>query len=306
MGIRRLIHGDAMTVTDIVAKNHYFKSFDRKTIHVKEKYSVGMERHDRKVVCFPPCIYSHNFFDCPVLDYSIMDYLADKGFKVYAYDPRGFGSSYHPSNGKSISYKVEFQDAEALVNFVLSEAGTKNVSMVAFGSGAQVACGYAIHHPAQVDALVLMDFVWKFLPGVLSPQFKKMLLSQPNGYLQLNYVSDLFDNLLRFTTAKVLAWVKSEFIEAPVGPLLTAFKPFPLIKPAAKIQASILIIRGSQAEVTSESDSFDFLKTIDGQVRAYDILKSAGPVPSLEKRYYKTVLGDMAWFLTRFGSNIEE
>ena len=40
MGIRRLIHGDATTVTDIVTKNHYFKSFDRKTIHVKEKYSV--------------------------------------------------------------------------------------------------------------------------------------------------------------------------------------------------------------------------------------------------------------------------
>jgi len=58
--------------------------------------------------------------------------------------------------------------------------------------------------------------------------------------------------------------------------------------------------------VTSESDSFDFLKTIDGQVRAYDILKCAGPVPSLEKRHYKTVLGDIAWFLARFGSNIEE
>jgi pimeloyl-ACP methyl ester carboxylesterase len=305
MGIRRLIHGDATTVTDVVAKNHYFKSFDRKTIHVKEKYSVGMDRHDRIVVCFPPCIYSHNFFDCPVSDYSIMDYLADKGFKVYAYDPRGFGSSNHPLDGTSITYEVELKDAEALVNFVLGKTGAKTVSMVAFGSGAQVACGHAIRHPEQVDALALMDFVWKFHPP-LSLEFKEILLNQANGYLPLSVVADFFDKQLRFASPEILAWVHSTFTVAPVGPILTAFDPFPLIKPAEKIRARVLIIRGTEAGITSEADSFDFLSKISSQIRAIDVLEGAGPVPSLERKHYQTVLKDIGWFLARFVSNIEE
>lgn len=299
MSVPGLLSINFCTAASVVTKDHYFRSFDDKTIFVKEKSGVEKSSFRGAVVCFPPCIYSHHFFDCPVSDYSLMDDLAGQGFRVFAYDPRGFGSSYQPPDGRSITYEVELRDAEALVNFVLNETDAKTVSIVAFGSGAQVACGHALRYPEQVNALALMDFVWRVSPEPLSPKFKEMLLGQPNGYLQLSLVADFFDRLLRLTTPEILDWVKSTFTKAPVGPLLTAFEPMPLIKPVAKIKASVLIIRGTQAGITSEADSFDFLSKISSQIRAIDVLEGGGPVPSLEKKHYRTVLKDIAWFLAR-------
>jgi len=144
----------------VMVKDHHIKSFDGRTIYVKEKYTVDENKSAGVVVCFAPCIHSHEFFDCPVSDYSLMDYLARKGFRVFAYDRRGFGFSYHPPDGK-ITYEVMLRDAESVVKFVLTESRVKTVSMVAFGFGAQIACCHAVRHPEQVDALALMDFVWK-------------------------------------------------------------------------------------------------------------------------------------------------
>jgi pimeloyl-ACP methyl ester carboxylesterase len=228
-----------------------------------------------------------------------MDYLARKGFRIFAYDPRGFGSSYRPADGRNVTYQVELEDAEALINFVLSETGLRTVSMIAFGSGSMVAGGHALRHPDQVESLALMDFVWRVFPEPLPADFKEMLLNQPNGYLQISVVTDFFNRLLRFATPEIRAWVHSTFTEAPVGPFLTAFDPLPLIRPPDQVQASVLIIRGAQAEITSETDSFDFLSNISGQIRAIDVLEGAGPIPSLEKNHYQRVLKDIAWFLSK-------
>jgi hypothetical protein len=52
----------------IVSKDHHFKSFDGELLYVKEKYAVVENRLPNVVICFPPCIYSHHFFDCPISD----------------------------------------------------------------------------------------------------------------------------------------------------------------------------------------------------------------------------------------------
>ena len=285
----------------VMVKDHHIKSFDGRTIYVKEKYTVDENKSAGVVVCFAPCIHSHEFFDCPVSDYSLMDFLARKGFRVFAYDRRGFGFSYHPPDGK-ITYEVMLRDAESVVKFVLTESRVKTVSMVAFGFGAQIACCHAVRHPEQVDALALMDFVWKVLPvpkpHLPQPDNKEMLLSQPNGYMKLSSVADFFGWTLRFTTPEIRAWVKGTFTEAPVGPLLTA-DSLPLIKSVEKMHASILIIRGTRADITTQADSFDFLTKISSQIRAMEALEGAGPIPSLEREFYQTVFKDIAWFFSR-------
>ena len=293
-----IIVGGAFAGNPIMTKNHTFQSFDGNKIYVKEKYAPA-KKFVGIVVCFPPCIYSHHFYDCPVSDYSIMNYLAKKGFRVFAYDPRGFGLSYRPADGGNITYEVELKDARALVSFVLAITGAKVVSMVAFGSGAQVACGHAIRHPEQVNTLALMDFVWKVFPEPLPTGFKEMLLSQPNGYLRISLVTDFFDQLLRFATPEIKARVKTAFTDAPVGPFLTAFDPMPLLNPAKQFQSSVMIIRGTEARITSEADSFDFLGNISSQIRVMDVLEGAGPIPSLERNHYNRVLRDIAWFLSK-------
>ena len=281
-----------------LVKDHYFNSFDEKAIYVKEKSPVH-ERSTRVVACLPACCQTHHFFDCPVSDYSLMGYLAKKGFRVFAYDRRGFGASYHPPEGRSITYGVDLKDVEALVDFITLKTGVKSISIVAFGFGALVACLHAINHPDKVEALVLMDFIWKFQQPI-PPQVKETLLNQPDGYLKHSDMAGLFNGaLVPFASPEVVQWFHSTFTEAPVGPLLTVFEPMPLIKSVEKIKASVLIIRGTRAEVTSETDSIEFLDNISSQIRAIDVLEGAGAGPHLEKTHYQTVLRDIAWFLSR-------
>ncbi len=284
----------------VLSKEHRFKSFDGEILVCKEKSPSPEEGFAGVVVCLPPCIYSHKFFDCPVADYSVMDYLAARGFRIFALDPRGFAPSFRPMDGRSITYEVELKDAEALVCFVLLETQAAAVSMVAYGSGAQVACGHALRHPEQVKAMALMDFIWKRSQQHSSLQFKEVLLSQPNGYLKQTLIADGFEEIFQgFVAPEVVAWINSTFTEAPVGPFLTNFEPLPMIKPAEEIRAATMIIRGTRAGITSEEDSLDFLGHICGEIRLLDVLEGAGPIPSLEKGSYNRVLKDISWFLSR-------
>ncbi len=126
-----------------------------------------------------------------------------------------------------------------------------------------------------------------------------MLLSLPNGYLQPDGIASLFDSkLFQFIAPDVLEWIHSTFPEAPVGPFLATFEPLPMVRGAENVEASVMIIRGSQAEITSEADSLDFLSKISGRMRVMDVLKGAGPVPHLEGNHYQRVLEDIAWFLS--------
>jgi pimeloyl-ACP methyl ester carboxylesterase len=280
-------------------KEHFSNSFDGETLYIKEK-SPEDDRSSMVILCLTPCVYPHQVFDCPVSDYSLMDYLVEKGFRVFAYDPRGFGNSYHPQDGKDVTFEVEFKDAEALVKFVVTQSGSNHLSFVAIGVGTALACGLAASHPEMVESVVMMDFVWKVLPIPIPAQFKEMVLAKTRGYLQMDLLNPFFDNVLfRFFAPEILSWIHSTFTEAPAGPFLATFEPLPLVKSADLIRASVMIIRGTKAEVTSEEDGLDFLSTVKAPIRVFNAIQGAGAVPHLEKNYYKQVFEDIAWFFSR-------
>ena len=284
-------------------KDHYLKSYDGATIYIKEKYMSLENRSAKVVVCNSAGGFSHQVFDCPVSDYSLMDHLAKEGFRVFAYDYRGFGSSYHPPDGRSVTFEVQLADTEALVNFVLAETKAKSVSMLGSGIGTEIACSYAASHPDQVDGLVLSDFVWKVLVTQLPLEIKEMLLKQPNGYFKLSSLGGFAAWISRAFSPELLPWLGSTFTEAeiPVGPLITLTGALPLVKDVEKIQAPILIIYGAKADIPTEADSLDFLSSISSQIRAIDIIEGGGAYPPLEKDHYRKVLKDIAWFLSRQG-----
>lgn len=286
-----------MKEKEIVIKDHYVNSYDGNAIYIKEKVRSPYPEEPKAVICLAPCIYSHEFYDCPISDYSLMNFLASNGYDVFAFDTRGFGKSHKPMDGKSVNYEVELKDAHAVVEFVRKEKGFSKVSLVGFGSGAEVASGYSVQYPQVIGKIVLMDFMWEVYDEALNESLKEFLESQPNGYLQLSLVTEMFDELLRYASPEVLSWIRSTFQVAPVGPLLAAFIPPPLAKPAENITASVLIIRGSDARITSQDDSFNFLNKISGELRAYNDIRGAGPVPSLEKDAYKIVFKNILWFL---------
>ena len=279
-------------------KDHYLKSYDGATIYVKEKYMSLENRSGKVVVCSAAGGFSHHIFDCPVSDYSLMDHLANEGFRVFAYDYRGFGSSYHPPDGRSVTLEVQLKDTEALVNFVLTETKAKSVSLLGYGIGTEIACIHAVRHPDQVNALILIESAWK-VPPRFFPDTKEMLLEQPNGYFNLTILSKDLAPFFLFLSPEIQAWCGSTFTVVPVGPGITLAGLWPLVKDVEKIHAPVLYIYSTQADVTTEADSFDFLSSISSQIRAIDILEGAGGMPHLEKDQYRKVLKDIGWFLLR-------
>jgi pimeloyl-ACP methyl ester carboxylesterase len=280
-------------------KDHYLKSYDGATIYVKEKYMSLESRSAKVVVCNAPAICSHQLFDCPISDYSLMDYLAKKGFTVFAVDYRGFGSSYKPPDGRSITLEVQLKDTEALVNFILAETKAKSVSMLGYGIGTQIACSHAVRHPDQVDGLVLVEMGWKDLAIKPPLEAKEMGLRQPNGYFETSVLSEFLGGLFSTYSPEIRAWFGSTFTVAPVGPYITILGAWPLLDDMEKIQAPVLIIYGTKSAVTTKADSFDFLSSINSQIRVIDILEGAGAIPTFEKDHYQKVLKDIVWFLSR-------
>src|SRR4030042_4456696 len=263
---------------------------------------MSLENGSSKVVvCNSAGGFSHHLFDCPISDHSLMDHLAKEGFRVFAYDYRGFVSSYHPPDGRSITFEVQLKDTEALVNFVLAETKAKSVSMLGYGIGTEIACSHAARHPDQVDGLVLSDFVWKVLVTPLPLELKEMLLRQPNGYYTMSSLGGFLAWISRNMSPELLPWLGSTFTEAeiPVGPIITLTEPLPLVKDVKNIQAPIFIIYGAKAEIPTEADSFDFLSSISSQIRAIEIIEDGGACPPLEKDHYRKVLKDIVWFLSK-------
>lgn len=280
-------------------REHRFRSFDGQQLYAKEK-GPGEHAASGVVLCFPPCVNSHEFFDCDVPGYSLMDFLAAAGFRVLAYDPRGFARSHRPADGRSITQEIELRDGERFLEFALARTGATTVSMVGYGSGTVVACNLASLHPGPVSALALMDFVWLHSQAAHSPPgVQEMLLARPDGYVQLAELAGFFEGALRLAEPQVRAWNAATFRVAPVGPFLKVWSPPPYVHSPGAIRAAVLIIRGTEAGITSESDSLDFLGRIGGSVRTLDVIEGAGPVPSLEAPHHRRVLQDIAWFLGR-------
>lgn len=276
---------------------HEFQSFDGERLHAVD---TGGTAHSPVVLCFPPCLNSHAFFDCPVADYSLMGALAAAGSRVFAYDPRGFGESHRPADGRSVTQEVELRDAERFLRFALAESGAEAVSMLAYGSGTVAACNLAAMHPQQVRSLVLMDFVWLYSQAAHFPgSVRELLLARPDGYLPLAELPGFFDGLLRVVVPEIRAWMSAAAAVVPVGPILKVWEPLPYVCAPQNIRASVLIIRGTEAGITSEADSLDFLGRVSGPVRALDVLEGAGAVPSLEAQHYRRVQTDIAWFMGR-------
>lgn len=124
-------------------------------------------------------------FDVPYAGYSWMEFLAEEGFDTFAMDTTGYGRSTRPyvmndpcnmsvthrdqlipelaESGCTPSYgyaattiESDWDDIDAVVNYVRALRGVRKVHMVAWSLGGPRAAGYAALYPEKVDRLVLL------------------------------------------------------------------------------------------------------------------------------------------------------
>ena len=199
--------------------------------------------------------------------------------------------------------------------YVKKIKGLSQVSAVCLGVGTELMPTYAARYPQAIEKMVFMDFHWDRTVAEGSPsQLQEVrdlmdeMYREPTGYYQLEpRMNNLIAPMLSHVSPEIMSWLKSTFQVAPVGVFTEPVEAHmsrevlhatdDIGKEAEKIASSILIIRGDEKQVTSQEDSFEFLKLISGEIRAYNLIKGAGAVPSIEEYAHKIVFKNVLWFL---------
>ena len=144
-------------------------------IYVRNKHltSATTFRPDRTAVFVHGSTYPSETFDVQLDGLSWMDYMAARGYDVYALDIRGYGKSTKPkemaekaeANPPIVRNDVAIRDVSAVVDFVLKRRNIPRLDLVGWSSGTVLHATYASQNPSKVERLVLYAPLWVRPPG---------------------------------------------------------------------------------------------------------------------------------------------
>jgi pimeloyl-ACP methyl ester carboxylesterase len=152
-------------------------------IFVRNKRPDGVARFgvDRIAIMMHGATYPATAFDLPLGGKSWMDYMAERGWDVYALDLPGYGRSTRPAlmeqpAAESEPYMRGTEAVKALgavVDFVRQRRGVERVNLVGWSWGSTLTATYSSQNPAKVARLALYAPPWeRSTPSLVQVQGK--------------------------------------------------------------------------------------------------------------------------------------
>jgi len=139
-------------------------------IYVRNKRPDGLTKFasDRIAIMVHGATYPATAFDVQLAGKSWMDYMAERGFDVYAFDLPGYGRSTRPASmDQAADLNPPFMrtaDAvkalDVVVDFVRSRNGVEAVNLIGWSWGTAITATYSAEKPAKVARLALYAPVW--------------------------------------------------------------------------------------------------------------------------------------------------
>jgi pimeloyl-ACP methyl ester carboxylesterase len=139
-------------------------------IYVRNKHpeNVSTFAPARIAVMIHGATYPATAFDVPLGGKSWMDYLAERGFDVYALDLPGYGRSTRPAamdqpateNAPFMRTADAVKALGAVVDFVRARRGVESVNVIAWSWGCAISATYAGDNPGKVGRLALYAPGW--------------------------------------------------------------------------------------------------------------------------------------------------
>jgi pimeloyl-ACP methyl ester carboxylesterase len=140
-------------------------------LQIRNRHPAGETRFvpDRVVLFVHGATYPvASAFDVELPGGSWMDYIAQRGFDVYAVDVRGYGGSTRPAvmdgdpkAGQPVAVTRDaVRDVTAAVNFIFKRRGVTKLNVVGWSWGTTTMATFAAENPEKVQRLVLFAPVW--------------------------------------------------------------------------------------------------------------------------------------------------
>jgi pimeloyl-ACP methyl ester carboxylesterase len=167
----------------ITSEDIYVPHGDGVKIFVRNKHPAGLESFgaDRIVVIMHGATYPGTSFDLAVAGKSWMDYIAERGYDVYAPDLPGYGRSTRPAimdapADESPPFMGTAEAVKALssvVDHVLKRRNVGSLNLIGWSWGTTITAAYTAENGARVGRLALYAPVWnRTTPSLVQVQGK--------------------------------------------------------------------------------------------------------------------------------------
>jgi pimeloyl-ACP methyl ester carboxylesterase len=154
----------------IVAEEFKVPHSEGVQIYVRSKRPDGVQNFaaDRIAVLMHGATYPSDSFDLALGGISWMDYLAARGFDVYALDLPGYGRSTRPAlmDQPAVDNAPYMRTVDAVkalgtvVDFVAKRRAVDRILLVGWSWGTVITAAYAAETPAKVERLALYAPLW--------------------------------------------------------------------------------------------------------------------------------------------------
>jgi pimeloyl-ACP methyl ester carboxylesterase len=243
------------------------------------------------------------YWDIPIRDYSVMNYLAERGLDVYAIECRGYGKSTKP-NGLSVTAEAMAKDLKVVFSTIMKRSGVTKVSAAGHSSGGTVLMLAAGLYPEILERMILIGTPYK----TINPLFRDyaMQVIEASREPGKDYVPNLhykdIEKRLDAYDEDVVAWYKNaveENYRAMPGGILPGIIENPAASYVPEIQVPTLLFNGEKEYVVEGADSLALFTDTGAQDKGFIVQPGSYHLPYLEKRGHLGLQESIYFWVTK-------
>jgi len=247
--------------------------------------------------------FGWRYWDIPLKDYSVMDYLAGKGLDVYAVECRGYGQSSKPS-GRDITLASLALDLKPVFEAIRNKSRIERISVAGHSSGGMILLRSAVRYREFLHRMILVGSPYKVLNKDFHDFLQNLIaITDQSGqdYIQNVHHQGLEERMGPHDD-KVLAWYKNmvdtEYSLIPIGVFLSINEEAGSLN-AAEIRVPTLVFNGSAEYVVDQDDALTLLKDLGTGDKGLIIEPDSYHLPFLESRAHAGLRESIFYWMTK-------
>lgn len=279
----------AQATPTIVSEDHWAQKGESKLYIYRKRQQPAAASQPVVVLVHGSTFSGRGGFDLQVpglADYSLMDFLASRGFDVWAMDHEGYGRSTRPLKFIGIESGAD----DLLIAFLMIErlTGVKSPMVYAQSSGALRAALFASRHPDRVDRVVLDAFTYH---GKEAPEIARRrgraeeLRANPVRKLSLATFRGIFtrDDPSTFVPAVADALAEHELKlgdTAPSGIYLDMALHLPMNEPET-VKCPVCMTRAEHDGNSTEAELYEYFSKLPSYDKQFHMVRGLAHVALL-------------------------